>query len=299
MNIIQSIVKDYYNITLEMLLADDNRLVLELSRNKVEVRKLEDDAEKTTMKFLEYRGQRQAIESKIGRKLKRAEEAKMAEEIDTTDKTLKSCLQSEDILAYWEALASVVDGRAFYNTKHFSSKWSERTIQQPGGGVSKQINFILFSTGSLLQLFLEIVCEAAHFFRLLFTPSALNIDEDATTTWNSFDNPIGTPDWSNVSLQMLDELDKLNEQLFNNEGRTIFMDKDKAARYWHNVELMMAGASEYIINKLRWYKKEAGIRNRLRIPILTPNMLDALAANIGALAKAYEEVSDPTRLDLG
>ena len=48
-----------------------------------------------------------------------------------------------------------------------------------------------------------------------------------------------------------------------------------------------------IVPKLRWYKNEAGIANmpRLRIPMLTPKMLDALAANISRTADAFQEVS--------
>ena len=295
------------------------------------------------MGFLEYRGQRQAMESKLGPKLKSTDRdklAKLAEKRGTTDKTLKSCLQSEDILSYWEALASVVEGRVFYNTKYFSSKWSKRTIQQPGGGVSKRILFINL-TISWVQLFLEIVSEAAHFFRLLFTPCQLYVDEEPKrrkkyqayinvqedeedisekkekwitslrkTTWKYFDNPTGTPDWSMVSVELLEDLDKLNERWLEDKGRYMFVfgadpHSDDTARYWRDLQELLEkyvtdtqATSETqetilgnLMSKLKWYKYESDIGNRLRVPILTPKFLDALAANIGVAAKAYEEVS--------
>ena len=129
--------------------------------------------------------------------------------------------------------------------------------------------------------------------------------------WNSFDRPKGEPDWSMVTPYLLDDLDELNGQWLESEGRTMFMDSDdnKMVEYWNEVRDLIKKyvvkpqanyssdykgewmVAENIIPKLRWYKYEANIQNRLKIPILTPKMLDALAANIGASAKAYEEVS--------
>jgi hypothetical protein len=114
---------------------------LELSRNKPELRRVEDDAEKSTMGYLLYKGARQKMEEeKLGGILSSTDRDKIAAVVagkgKKSDQTLKPCLQSELILTYWASLESVVNGRRFFNTKYFSSKWSQKTIHQPGGGVS-------------------------------------------------------------------------------------------------------------------------------------------------------------------
>lgn len=123
---------------LATLRADGNRLALELSRNEAVVQKVEGDAEKTTMRFLEYMTRRKAMEAK-SQTLSSADRdqlAKMAEKNGVTDKPLKRCFQSEEVLTYWMALASVNNGIPFFYSKHFASKWSEKVIHQPGGAVS-------------------------------------------------------------------------------------------------------------------------------------------------------------------
>jgi hypothetical protein len=123
------------NILLDILRADNNRLALELSRNEADVRRVEDDAEKTTMRFLDYRSHRQALVAKLGgQPLTSTHKNKLAMIAD--DKTIKRCLQSENVITYWEALTSVLEGKRFFNTIHFASKWSDKVIHQPGGGVS-------------------------------------------------------------------------------------------------------------------------------------------------------------------
>jgi hypothetical protein len=106
----------------------------------VDVRKLEDDAEKTTMSYLEYSSKRAAKENELGRTLTSTERDRISGEIagvnGNANKYLKGCLQSDLVLTYWGSLMSVANGRRFVNTKYFSSKWSEQTIHQPGGGVS-------------------------------------------------------------------------------------------------------------------------------------------------------------------
>ena len=104
---------------------------------------MEDDAEKTTMSYLEYKSRRLVMESSLGRPLTSGERDRIAGEVAgkgrASDHTLKPCLQSELILTYWGALESVYEGQRFFNTKYFSSKWSLNTIHQPGGGVSNEI----------------------------------------------------------------------------------------------------------------------------------------------------------------
>jgi hypothetical protein len=121
---------------LGILRANGNKLALELSRNKVEVRNVENDAEKSVMTYLEYKIQRANMEKKTGEKLTSSERDEIARKLAGGDKNLKACLQSELILTYWGSLQSVVEGRRFFNTKYFSSKWSIDTIHKPGGGVS-------------------------------------------------------------------------------------------------------------------------------------------------------------------
>jgi hypothetical protein len=131
----------FINTTLDILRADGNRLALALSRNTVDVRKVEDDAEKTTMSYLEYRSKRAPKEKELGRTLTSTERDKISGEIaginGKANKQLKACLQSELVLTYWGALMSVHEGQGYLNTKYFSSKWSDKTIHQPGGGVSR------------------------------------------------------------------------------------------------------------------------------------------------------------------
>lgn len=123
-------------------------------------------------------------------------------------------------------------------------------------------------------------------------------------TWRQFDNPEAEPEWSMVTKEMLDELDEVNEKWWDQDkARLMFMD---SPGYWDDVKEVLNNhvvrtdpddergrlVRDNIIKKFRWYKNEAGIEwHRLRIPILTPKLLDALAANIGAIAQGYEEVS--------
>ena len=127
-------------ITLEKVRADGNRLALELSRSKEVVRKVEDDSEKCTMSFIAYKSIRTKMEAEKGKALTSSERdeiaATLAGQGGMSDHGLKPCLQSELIITYWRDLESVVEGRRFFNTKYFSSKWSQKAIHQPGGGVS-------------------------------------------------------------------------------------------------------------------------------------------------------------------
>ena len=179
----------------------------------------------------------------------------------------------------------------------------------------------------MLQLFVEIVSEAAQFFRLLFTPSPLHVhkkrvrfekykrivkeqsdDEKENEwfiacrrrTWANFDKPKGDPDWSKVSDNLLDELDELNGKTLEGQGDMFNFDK---VPYWTAVRKLfkkhvVEGAKDdddvanHILKKLKWYLKESDHDVRLVIPILTPKMLDALAIHISARSKAYEEVRD-------
>lgn len=97
----------------------------------------------------------------------------------------------------------------------------------------------------MLQLFVEIVSQAAHFFRVLFNPYPLYLhetlerqlkfkqlycrgypqnlsdeekdwfDQCITNTWASYDKLKGNPVWSMVSNTLLDELDKLNGEILD------------------------------------------------------------------------------------
>ena len=130
-----------------------------------------------------------------------------------------------------------------------------------------------------------------------------------SSIWSSFDDQDGNPVWSMVSDSMIKALDKLNEQWVKDEGRYMFVDGDKTDNYWEDVIALLTkyvvkghpNASstsvegivrDHMLTKVKWYRNEARIDGRLRIPILTGNMLDALAANISGAAVAYEEVSD-------
>lgn len=107
---------------------------MELSRNKPEVRKVEDDAEKTTMNYLAYKSRRVVDEEEKERQLTSNERHSIAGEVADNIK-IKSCLQSELVLTFWGVLESVLGGTQFYNTRIFSSKWALATIHSPGGGV--------------------------------------------------------------------------------------------------------------------------------------------------------------------
>jgi hypothetical protein len=132
---------EHYALTsiLDTLMANNCQLAGVLARNERDVRRVEDDAEKTTMRFLEYRRRRQVKEKESGRVLSNAERnvlSKSVMENAGKDISLKHCLQSEDVISYWETLASVLNGKPYLYTTYFSSKWSDKTIHQPGGGVS-------------------------------------------------------------------------------------------------------------------------------------------------------------------
>ena len=179
---------------------------------------------------------------------------------------------------------------------------------------------------------MEIVHEAAQFLRVLFTPCELYLDkhklrekykanksaEKSTSewvekirnkTWRDFDNPPPEePEWSLISKELWDELDDLNWQWQESEGRLMFVygdDEGKAEKYWDDVKDLLKKhlpkhttyeeedtVMKNIFQKLRWYRNESASQYRLIIPILTPKMLDCLAANIAAGAQAYEEVSE-------
>lgn len=102
-----------------------------MAQNDANVRQIEDDAEKTTMRYLEYRNERELLEEKRSGKLTKSncgELAKLAERKGHLDRSLKQCLQSEDVIWYWKALMSVAVGGRFINTKHFASKWTEKMV---------------------------------------------------------------------------------------------------------------------------------------------------------------------------
>lgn len=125
----------FFNI--ETLRANENRLALELSRNPKEIRKVENDKEKTQMIYLQFVAERTNIENESGKKLTSAQRNQISHSLVGKNGTLKKCLQSELVMTYWDALTTIKEGRAFLNTKYFSSKWSNTVIhRQPGGGVS-------------------------------------------------------------------------------------------------------------------------------------------------------------------
>jgi len=96
---------------------------------------VENDAEKTTMSFKDYKGRQATKEKELGRELNNSERDQITKLIaDAGD--LKRCLQSKLVLSYWASLESVLDGKHFHNTKYFASKWVDKTIHSPGGGVS-------------------------------------------------------------------------------------------------------------------------------------------------------------------
>lgn len=99
----------------------------------MEVRKVEDDAEKGTMSYFHYKSQK----PKNGEMLTSGDRDRIAGEVaGNAEPELKSCLQSQLILTFWDSLESVAGGQRFLNTKYFSPKWCLRTIHSPGGGVS-------------------------------------------------------------------------------------------------------------------------------------------------------------------
>lgn len=144
----------------------------------------------------------------------------------------------------------------------------------------------------------------------LATPQELRwLETLRSSMWTTFVNSNGKPEWSMLDKSMLEALDELNEQWQEDEGLEMFVNGDKSTKYWKDVEAILvkyvtephANAShdsveglvrDNILPKLRWYRNESRVKSFLRIPILTPKMLDALAANISARAQAYEEVSD-------
>jgi hypothetical protein len=182
------------------------------------------------------------------------------------------------------------------------------------------------------------VSEAAAFFRLLFTPCVLWMDEDEESrakyndmrgkcdpsneeewwrfdararNWESFDNPKGEPDLSEtmVSMEMLVKFDELNEMWEKDDGRLMFLEKPNInGYYWAAVQDILKTyvcdiettseegqmIVDNILKKLHWYVTEGGTNMDLPhqvVPILTPRLLDALAAHITTMAPAYEEVS--------
>jgi hypothetical protein len=131
----------------DVLQARGNRLGLALSKNEMDVRQVEDNAEKSTMRYLEYRNEREVLEKERNGKLTagdRAMLAKLAEKKGATDKILKRCLQSEDVVSFWKALTSISVVGRFLNTKYMASKWTDGVVHQPGGGVSDFILLIVF-----------------------------------------------------------------------------------------------------------------------------------------------------------
>lgn len=129
---------------------------------------------------------------------------------------------------------------------------------------------------------MEVVSQAAHFFRLLFTPCVLWLDEKPSNrrkyvkivnkaidkrspkddedfnnycgkTWASYDNPQGEPDWSMVPDQLLDELDKLNGEMLNGLDMFSYYTFPEAGGsphfppnpYWDAVKALL---SEHIVN---------------------------------------------------
>lgn len=88
------------------------------------------------MSYLAYKSRRKVVVDELaeGQELSIAQKHKIVGEI-ADDPNIKVCLQSELIVKFWGALESV-DGRRFYNTRFFSSKWVINTIHSPGGGVS-------------------------------------------------------------------------------------------------------------------------------------------------------------------
>jgi hypothetical protein len=125
------------------------------------------------------------------------------------------------------------------------------------------------------QLFVEIVSEAADFFRLLFTPSALHKDRNTRrqekyeackdkkwqetcrqNTWNSFDNSEDEPDWSMVSDALLDALDELNGNMldaltmfsywrYEEDHEEVVWDRS-GIKYWEAVEVLL---KELVVQK--------------------------------------------------
>ena len=107
-------------------MTNERCLALEISRNKAIVRKVENDGEKTTMRFLEYWSQRQnLLKLRKGKPLTKANRdqlSKFAEYEGVLNKFLKHCLQSEEVVRYWDALTSVAVRGCFLNTTHFAFK---------------------------------------------------------------------------------------------------------------------------------------------------------------------------------
>ena len=94
-------------------------------------------------------------------------------------------------------------------------------------------------------------------------------------------------------------------------GKFMFLDEEEIMQYWEKVEATLTthvvsknpttqrGQTivANIIPKLHWYMDmaEGGFDwGVLKIPLLTPKLLDALEANITSVSKSYEEVSNST-----
>ena len=119
--------------------------------------------------------------------------------------------------------------------------------------------------------------------------------EQMKLTWQTYDKGGEKPDWSKADESLFCELDKLNHRWLKDDGRWIFNihSPTEEAEYWSDVLRLFKerGMHRHSVQKVKWYMGYASVDDRLAVPLLTPNMLDALAANIGARAKAYEEVS--------
>jgi hypothetical protein len=133
------------------------------------------------------------------------------------------------------------------------------------------------------------------------------VEEIRERTWRHFYNPKKEPDWSLLSSGLVNDLNELNNRFLADDGLKMFWSQpgywkdvrnlfekhilDKAEHEDHEDDDLLL-LMDHLIGKLWWYQSESNDWDRLCIPILTPKFLDALAANIEARAKAYEEVSD-------
>lgn len=141
---------------------------------------------------------------------------------------------------------------------------------------------------------MEVVCQAAHFLKFLFTPCRLRTRKPVWT-----DPERKKPDWTLLIEYLWEGLDELNKRWLKDDGK-LFDDED-AEQYWREVKALFSAEvvkrataedkkiAENLLPKLEWYIEES---DHLRIPILTPTFLDILAAYIGARPEAYEEVSE-------
>lgn len=114
----------------------------QLSRNISDVRKVEDDNERSTLTFGMYDCQRRKVEAEMepGMALRAWEKddlAKYADVLGTRSVSLRRCLQSEDVVQYWRSLCAESAGMSFVHTEYFGSKWVDKAVHRPGGGVSE------------------------------------------------------------------------------------------------------------------------------------------------------------------